>query len=177
MAHIARHPRPLPDVPGFVVVDQAEMPAQYHNDYDLHLPKEPVPHPALEHEQETSMMAVGVAKEPARKMYGQRLLGDRTPALELVVGSRVTGLEFPAKYNGEWCLGWHDGIHASVPLETLKLEPPASRDIKMDGTSLVRAKSRWKFSYKDKDKTEWLKFDKDEIITNITCKWAHSFQP
>ncbi|XWW95129.1 hypothetical protein V2A60_003080 [Cordyceps javanica] len=169
--HLARHSRPLPDVPGIVVIDQPEVPEQYHNDYDLHFTKPPVPHPALEHEQETAMMPTGVAKEPARRMYGQRLLADRTPALELVVGSKVTGLSWPSKYNGEWCMGWYDGVHASVPLETLRLDPPPSRDIRMDGTSHVRAKAKWKFAHKDKDKTDWLKFDKDEIITNIS--WVY----
>lgn len=172
--HLARHPRPLPDVPGIVVVDGEEVPEQWRNDYDLHFTKPAEAHPALEHEQETSMMPVGIAKEPARKMYGQRLLADRTPALELVVGSRVTGLTFPVKYNGEWCMGWYDGVNASVPLDTLKLQPPAPRDIRMDGTSHVRARARWKFSHKDKDKTEWLKFDKDEIITNISCEYTQA---
>lgn len=168
--HLARHPRPLPDVPGMVVIDQPEVPAQYHNDYDLHFTRSPLPHPAVEHEQETSMMPTGVARKPARKMYGQRLLPDRTPALELMVGSKMTGLTWPSKYNGEWCMGWYDGVHASVPLEALRLEPPSSRDIRMDGTSHVTARARWKFSHKDKDKTEWLKFAKDEIITSISCK-------
>ncbi|OAR01095.1 hypothetical protein LLEC1_05449 [Akanthomyces lecanii] len=169
--HLARHPRPLPDIPGIVVIDGPDIPAKYRNDYDLHFTKPPVPHPALEHEQETAMMPTGVAKEPARRMYGQRLLADRTPALELVVGSKVTGISWPSKYNGEWCMGWYDGVNASVPLEALRLDPPPSRDIRMDGTSHVRAKSRWKFAHKDKDKTEWLKFDKDEIITNIS--WVY----
>lgn len=168
--HLARHPRPLPAVPGIVVIDQTEVPEQFHNDYDLHFTKPPMPHPALDHEQETAVLPVGVAKEPARKLYGQRLLADRTPALSLVIGSKVTGLTWPAKYNGEWCMGWYDGVYASVPMETLRLEPPPPRDIRMDGTSHVRAKAKWKFSHKDKDKTEWLKFDKDEIITNISCK-------
>lgn len=168
--HLGRHPRPLPEVPGIVVADSPEVPNQYRNDYDLHFVKPPVPHPVLEHEQETSLLPSGIAREPARKMYGQRLLGDRTPALELVVGSKVTGLTFPAKYGGEWCMGWYDGVHASVPLDTLKLEPPAQRDIRMDGTSLVRAKAKWKFVHKDKSGTDWLKFDKDEVITNISCK-------
>ncbi|ATY60405.1 RING finger domain-containing [Cordyceps militaris] len=170
-SHLARHARPLPHVPGVVVIDQTDVPEQYHNDYDLHFTAPPVPHPALEHEQETSTMPTGVAREPARRMYGQRLLADRTPALELVTGSKVTGLSWPPKYNGEWCMGWYDGVHASVPLDTLRLEPPPPRDIRMDGTSHFRAKARWKFAYKDKDKTDWLKFEKGEVITNIS--WVY----
>lgn len=170
--HLARHPRPLPEVPGIVVVDQAEIPPELHNDYDLHFKQPPVEHPVLEHEEEISTLPTAYTREPTRRMYGQRLLGDKTPALEMVTGAHVTGLTWPAKYMGEWAFGWHDGIYASVPTDAIKLEPPPVREIKLGGTSNVRAKAQWKFSHKDsgKDKTNWLKFDKNDVITNISCK-------
>ncbi|KAF4470758.1 hypothetical protein FALBO_2330, partial [Fusarium albosuccineum] len=47
-AHLARHPRPLPAVPGFTVIEQADMPDRHRNDYDLHF-KSPVgTHPVVE---------------------------------------------------------------------------------------------------------------------------------
>lgn len=165
-SHLARHPRPLPEVPGFVVVDQAEVPPELRNDYDLHFKHPTVEHPVLEHEEEISALPSGFSREPTRRMYGQRLLGDRTPALEMVTGGHVTGITWPAKYNGEWAFGWYDAAYASVPTDALKLVAPPERDIKLGGTSNVRAKARWKFSHKDKDK-DWLKFDKNEVITNI----------
>jgi hypothetical protein len=125
---------------------------------------------------EISRGATGTAKEPARRLFGQRLPYDRSAALELAQGARVTGLTFPPQHQGEWMLGWHDGNWASVPTDIMKLDPPPSSMVRFDSRSLLRAKARWKFSVKDKDKggdgkLEWLKFDKNEAITNIACKF------
>ncbi|PNY27844.1 Uncharacterized protein TCAP_02228, partial [Tolypocladium capitatum] len=169
--HLARHPRPLPDVPGVFVVDEAEVPDHLHNDYDLHFTHPPTAHPAQENGTEVAARPTGVAKEEARRIYGQRVLYDRTPALELAHGARITGIEWPPKYNGEWIFAWHDGVFASVPTDVIHLDLPPAAEIKLGGTSHVHAKSRWKFAPKDKEKGEWLKFDKNETITNI-C-WAH----
>lgn len=106
-------------------------------------------------------------------MYGMRLLYDRSPALELAQGAKITGISFPAQYLGEWCFGWHDGNYASVPVDLVRLEPPPSKEICYDRSSNVRAKARWKFVQRDKEKDkngEWLKFDKGDTITNIACK-------
>ncbi|KAF5607840.1 hypothetical protein FPANT_683 [Fusarium pseudoanthophilum] len=170
-AHLARHPRPLPAVPGFTVIDQTEIPAEYKNDYDLHFKSPVEAHPAIEKADEISYLPTATSKEAARRMYGQRLLYDRTPALELVVNARVCGLTWPAKYLGEWAMGWYDGQWASVPTEIIKLDPPPSSQIKIDGTSPVQVTARWKFNQKDKAKGDWLKFDKDEVITNVS--WAY----
>ncbi|UKZ73840.1 hypothetical protein TrVFT333_001493 [Trichoderma virens FT-333] len=142
--HLARHPRPLPDVPGIAVVDQEEVPPHLANDYDLLFVNPPEPHP--------------------------RLLPDRTPALELITGAKITGLTWPARYAGEWAFGWHDGVHASVPMEVIKLDRPPFNLIKRNNTSRIRAKAKWRFAPKEKNE-DWLKFEKDEIITNIT--WSY----
>lgn len=177
-SHIARHPRPLPKVAGVVVVDQVEVPPELRNDFDVHITRPPVSHPALESAAEVAYLPTAVATSHVRRLFGIRLLPDLTPALELVKGAKITGVAWPAKYNGEWCMAWHDGAYASVPFENLKLDPPSSDAIKIGATSLVRAKARWKHSPRDKDKgIAWLKFDKNEIITNINCKyialWIH----
>jgi hypothetical protein len=63
-------------------------------------------------------------------------------------------------------------------METLRLDPPLSAAIKMDETSRVQATARWKFNSEDKIKDEaqgnWLKFDRDDTITHISCKWPAS---
>jgi hypothetical protein len=171
--HLARHPRPLPNVPGLTVIDEPVVPAKYHNDYDIHFRVPTQRHPCVDRAAELSQMPSGVAKDNARRMYGQRLLYDRSPALELAAGARITGLTWPIQYQGEWCFGWHDGNWASVPTDIIKLDPPPASMIKYDRTSLIRGRARWKFSVKDKDskdKIEWLKFEKGEIISNIACK-------
>lgn len=169
-SHLARHPRPLPVVPGITVVETPDMPPQLRNNYDLHFPQPPASHPAKEHSAELTGLPTGVAKEQARRIYGQRLLYDRTEALELAQGARISGIKWPPKYNGEWIFAWHDGVFASVPTDVIKLDRPLSSEIKMGGTSHVKAKAKWKFAPKDKEKGDWLKFDKNEIITNISCK-------
>ncbi|KAI9171064.1 hypothetical protein HJFPF1_00543 [Paramyrothecium foliicola] len=169
--HLSWHTRPLPPVPGFTVVDTAEVPPEHHNDYDVHFINPPVPHPVLEEAIDLSTSPVGVAREPVRKLVGQRLLPDHTRAHELATGARVTGLTWPEKYGGEWCLGWHDGVHASVPTESLVLESPPSHEIKMGGMSNMRAKVRWRFPVNNKDKGDWLALSKGDTITNIN--WAY----
>jgi hypothetical protein len=168
--HLNWHSRPLPEIPGFTIIDTAEVPTEHHNNYDLHFPSPPVPHPALEADTNLSLSPTGIAREPIRKLVGQRLLPDRTPALELATGAKVTGLTWPEQYNGEWCLGWHDGIHASVPTESLTLQPP-SHEVKMGGLSNIRAKVRWRFHPSSKDKGDWLSLSKGDTITNIN--WAY----
>lgn len=170
--HLARHPRPLPEIPGVTVIDAAEIPEAYRNNYDLHFRNPTEMHPVVEKANEIALLPTGTAKEAARRMYGQRLLFDRTPALEMVQGAKITGITWPEKYLGEWAFGWHDGVHASVPMEILRLDQPPAKEIKMAGTSQIRGIARWKFNPKDKDKFkgDWLKFDKDEVISNINCK-------
>lgn len=169
--HLSWHSRPLPDVPGFTIIDAAEVPSEHHNDYDLHFINPPVPHPVLETAVDLSLSPTGLAREPVRKLVGQRLLPDHTPAHELATGAKVTGLTWPEEYNGEWCLGWHDGKHASVPTESLALEPPPSHEMKMGGLSNIRAKVRWRFQPSHKDKGDWLALSKGDTITNINCKF------
>ncbi|KAL6923701.1 hypothetical protein FSST1_000975 [Fusarium sambucinum] len=167
-AHLARHPRPLPAVQGFTFIEGSEVPAGYKNDYDLHFKSSVELHPHFEQASNTSHLPTATAKEAARRMYGQRLLYDRTPAHELVLNARIVGLSWPPKYLGEWAMGFHDGIQASVPTEILRLDPPPPEQVKVDGTSPVQATAKWKFNHKDKAKGDWLKFEKDEIITNIS---------
>jgi hypothetical protein len=168
MDHIARHPRPLPDVPGLVIVDGLEVPPDLINNFDLQLKKGPVPHPVTEIRSEILHLPTGIAKEPARRLYGQRLLFDRSPALELAQGARITGLEWPARYNGQWAFGWHDAVRASVPTDILKLDTPPDQHIKIGG--MIRARARWRFNPGKEKGSPWLKFEKNDVITNIACE-------
>ncbi|KAK5998632.1 hypothetical protein PT974_01013 [Cladobotryum mycophilum] len=152
-SHLARHPRPLPEVPGISVVDQVKIPAHLRNDYDLYFKNPPESHPVRE------------------KTVRPEASPDRAQALELLQGAKIVGLTWPAKYNGEWCKGWHDGVHAALPTEIIKLDRPDWSQIQRSGsTSRIRARARWRFAPKDKE--DWLRFDKDEIITNISWSYA-----
>lgn len=169
-SHLARHPRPLPKVPGVTVVEEAEMPEHLRNDYDIHFPNPPVAHPAHENRDDIIHRPTGIAKRDARRCYGQKQLYDRSLALELDKGARITGIKWPANHKGEWIFAWHDGVYASVPMELIQLDFPPATEMKMGGTSYVCAKARWKFGHKDKETGQWLKFDKHDPITNIGCE-------
>src|SRR5690606_20803023 len=139
---------------------------------DIHFRGPPVPHPVVERAREIASQPTGVAKEQSRRLYGQRLLYDRSPALELSKGARLTGITWPAQYQGEWIFAWHDGNFASVPGDLVKLDTPPSSMVRYDRTSMVSARAKWKFAVKEKkgENGEWLKFDKSDTITNIACK-------
>ncbi|KAM0277696.1 hypothetical protein ACHAQH_005639 [Verticillium albo-atrum] len=165
--HLARHPRPLPHVKGVAVVDGGEVPFNLRNNYDLHFKVTPARSPLAGSVEEVAAMATGRARTTVKKMYGMRMLGDRTPAFELAEGARIVGIEFPAKYGGEWAMGWHDGEYKSVPIDVLRLEVPGRGQVRMGAASGVEATAKWRFAPKGKD-IDWLRFEKGEAITNIT---------
>lgn len=146
------------------------MPEDLKNNYDIHFKNPVEPHPAADKTDEIAELPTGTARDNARRMYGQRLLFDRTPALELMQGAKITGIVWPSRYGGEWAFGWHDGVYATIPTEIIKLDAPPASDVKMGGTSHMRATARWKSNPRDKGKGDWLKFEKGELITNISCK-------
>lgn len=168
--HLARHPRPLPQVPGVTVVEEAEIPFNLRNNYDLHFRAPPKPSPLADKQLELAQLPHATATQTVKRMYGMRLLYDQTPVFELANGARLSGVAFPAKYNGEWIMAWHEGNYGSAPVDVVKLEPPPRAEIKMDTTSNISAVARWKFAPKSKDGGDWLKFDQGERITNISCK-------
>ncbi|KFA75805.1 hypothetical protein S40288_07786 [Stachybotrys chartarum IBT 40288] len=171
LEHLSRHPRPLPDVPGITAIDTPELPSHLRNDFDVHFPKPTQKHPAKEKAVENAHLPVGIARESVRRVYGQRLLPDRTRAHEVAIGGKVTALTWPEKYAGEWCLGWHDSVYASIPTNCLRLETPPQQELRTGGVSSIRARTRWRFKPNDKDPGDWLRFDKNEVITNIN--WAY----
>lgn len=66
-------------------------------------------------------------------------------------------------------IGRSDHQYAAFPAETVKLDEPKKSDARLQGSSGMRAVARWKFSVRGKS-SEWLSFNKGEIITNIGCE-------
>ncbi|CAK7206868.1 hypothetical protein SEUCBS139899_009674 [Sporothrix eucalyptigena] len=172
-SHLARHPRPLPNVQGITVIDGPEIPEQFKNNYDLHFAMPPV-HSELDGiRRELQQLPTAMAVETFRKAHGAlRRPPDGAVPIQFPIGSKIVGIEFPAKYRGEWAVGWFDNVRGPFPVEHIRLEPPPRNEIRTQGTSGMRATARWKWAsssvYRNSD---WLRLDRNETVSNIV--WAH----
>jgi len=159
-------------VPGLNVFDAPEIPPAFRNDYDLHFTDPPRPNVMEGIKREVQMLPTATAVDSMKRSYGgiRRPPGGGEP-LQFAVGAKIVGIEFPAKYNGDWGVGWSDQCRALFPMDCVKLDPPPKTEIRMQTTSSpMVATARWKWNPKDKDRADWLKMDKNEVITNISCE-------
>ncbi|KAK3369090.1 hypothetical protein B0T24DRAFT_352657 [Lasiosphaeria ovina] len=183
--HLARHPRPLPVIPGLVVIGGASeevvqaVPLEHRGNNDLHFTAPPVRSVMTGIAQEVGMLPAAIATAEVRPMHGSmRSAPDRQPVHRFMPGARIVGIEFPTRYKGEWGVGWADNIRAALPMDSVRLlRPPDRAEVRVQSTSNFTAVARWKRAPKDKDGgaasaregtvREWLKFDKGETITSI----------
>jgi len=91
-------------------------------------------------------------------------------ALQFALGARLAGVEFPTRWNGEWCIGWHDQKRAAFPADAIRIEPPPRGELQQGATSAMQARVRWKWKPRDNSRGDWLTLDKNETITNIICE-------
>ncbi len=171
-SHLARHPRPLPNVPGVRVIDGPERPEEFRNDYDLHFSLPPVPSELDGIRRELQQLPTGTAIETFRKSHGTlRRPADNTMPIQFPAGSKIVGIEFPAKYKGEWGVGWFDNMFGPFPADFVRLDTPPKNEIRTQGASPMRATVRWKWAvgtaYRN---TDWLRLEKNETVTNVVCK-------
>lgn len=170
-AHMARHPRPLPPIPGVTVVEAPEIPPAFKDNFDLHFPHPPIQSVMTGLSRELSRLPSAVATETRKIQNGvMRSPPGRDPVLHYAIGAKIIGIEFPTKYEGKWGIGWHDGVRAAFEIDSVQIDSPAKHEIKMQNTSNVQAMARWKWNQKGDDR--WLKFDKGDIIKNIA--WAYT---
>ncbi|KAI1761093.1 hypothetical protein GGR53DRAFT_525404 [Hypoxylon sp. FL1150] len=169
-AHMARHPRPLPAIPGITVVEAPEIPPSFKDNFDLHFPYPPIQSVMTGLSRELSRLPSAVATETRKIQNGvMRSPPGREPVLHFAIGAKIVGIEFPPKYEGKWGIGWHDGVRAALEFESVQIDAPSKSEVKMQGTSNVQAVARWKWNQKGDER--WLKFDKGDIIKNIG--WAY----
>ncbi|KZL77971.1 SH3 domain-containing protein [Colletotrichum tofieldiae] len=116
LKHLACHPQPLPEVPGVTVLyGQMEKDHYQIEDYDIHFPSPPAPSPFPEID--TSQFPVATALKSHVQRWGENLVGpDGNPdVLKFFIGAKIVGVEFPEKWGGKWCMGWHDGVRGPFP--------------------------------------------------------------
>ncbi|KAK9414051.1 putative SH3 domain-containing protein [Seiridium unicorne] len=170
-AHMIRHPRPLPKIPGLTVVEGSDIPETFRNNYDVHFTNPPLQSVMSGIAPEVSKLPTAIATETRRNAHGiMRSPPDRGAVLQFAVGARIVGIEFPAKYEGKWGIGWHDGVRAAFEAESVHLDAPPKNETRMQGTSSMQAVARWKWSQKGEG--NWLKFSQGDVIKNIS--WTYS---
>ncbi|EJT77809.1 hypothetical protein GGTG_02914 [Gaeumannomyces tritici R3-111a-1] len=199
--HIARHPRPLPIVAGLNVIegDAGDVPGKpsssatadlllpvWRNGFDLHLTMPPAPSKTgSDHvaglQQLLETLPAARAVETIRQAIGTvRAPPDTSlPPLQFATGARIVGVQFPARFGGEWASGWNDNAKGLFPASAVRLEQPPSEQVvntSQQGGANMRAVARWKFAVKEgrdqrRGGSEWLRLEKGETINNIG--WAY----
>lgn len=189
--HLARHPQPLPEVPGVTVLYGKEILTTDPrvNDFDLWLTEEPAPPPHSVHMPPLALsellacLPVATAARSHVQRYAEKKLPrpDGQPAealLQFFVGARIIGVEFPRAFAGKWCTGWHDGEWGYFPSKVVELEKPQpgrldAPPLQFQAASAVSISvvARWKWdpaaTIKDAVERGWVAFDKGEKITNV----------
>ncbi|KAL5615378.1 uncharacterized protein BROUX77_001215 [Berkeleyomyces rouxiae] len=166
--HLSRHPRPFPPVERMAIIQSQTIPEALKNNYDLHVKSPQTPSMAIDRAGAIANKPTAICKETVKRNYGMRTLNSNTPVFEMAEGARIVGIEFPERYEGEWCMGYHDGQYASFPFDLARLEQPPSEQIQRNPTSTIQAVARWKFAPRYKGRGDWLKFDRKEVISNIS---------
>lgn len=189
LAHVARHARPFPEgaTQGLVVIDRDEdgsLP-EWRNNFDLHFMSPPTPSPMVGLERELARQPWGMVVETYRSSASEgKVPPDRATTLSVAKGALLGGIEFPARYGGEWVLAWAEDMRGVVPVECIRLRAP--RDVEGGFVEKMREKSRmsgleavarWKHTQKKEpepsdrhgegDGTPWLRFSKGEVLTQI----------
>ena len=172
-SHLSRHPRPLPHVPGVTVIEGAEVPPEFRNNYDVHFTQPPTTSDLDGIRRELQQLPTATAIETFRKTHGAlRRPPDGAGTIQFPEGSKIVGIQFPQQYKGEWAVGWFDNVRGAFPVEHVQLDPPRRSEIRTQGTSTLQATMRWKWAsssaYRNSD---WLRLDRNETVSNIV--WAY----
>ncbi|KAK1764258.1 hypothetical protein QBC33DRAFT_497839 [Phialemonium atrogriseum] len=170
LRHLSRHPQPLAPVPGVTVLygRVGEDDADLAEDYDLHFPDPPAPSPVPS--MALACFPSATALKSHVRRFGEKPLVDpdgNGDVLKFLVGARIVGVEFPERWGGKWCVGWHDGVRGAFPAKLVEIEGPRQSEISLQSNSGVSVVTRWKWDPKDNGRTGWMVFDKGDTIRNI----------
>ena len=173
--HLARHPQPLPEVRGVTVLYGA-VPSHHlrARDYDINL-TEPPSSPDLPDEEHLAYLPIAKAAKDHVQIPNQPKLSqpDRgTEMLQFMTDARIVGVEFPERWGGKWCSGWHDGVFGAFPAKAVQLEAPRRKGLPPADSMESRRSgvTKWKWEPRGSSSSSWLSFDKGDKISNISCK-------
>jgi hypothetical protein len=168
--HLAKHPRPLPDVYGITTIYGRQSPDVV--DFDVHFT---TPDPQIS-QFSISEVATKVASRASAQVsstHNPKPTGrnardpDGQYSLHFAVGAKIVGIVFPDRFAGQWCTGYYDGERGSFPAEKVTLQIPAKEDVVMNSRSTLTAIAKWDFKPRDARDGGWLKFSKGDRLTCI----------
>ncbi|KAH7324390.1 hypothetical protein B0I35DRAFT_449376 [Stachybotrys elegans] len=190
--HLSRHPMPLPEVAGVTVLyDNVPTNQPGAQDYDLHIPNPEANAEAiaaLEEAENEALQRVPLPTARATKDHLQRRNEKPLPrpgptdpilnaleVLQFMAGAKITHVDFPDRWDGKWCRGYHDGVFGVFPSKLIDLEAPSDLDLANMPWSGCNAVTRWKWEQKGSASSPWLKLGKGEKVTSITWNDVHAW--
>lgn len=158
------------------MVQGEEVPSHFANNYDLHFREQPRPSNLTHMTRELTAFPTAITLQTHRASQSSAMKkpSDGGDALFFAAGARIIGIEFPEKYEGQWCVGWADHQHGLISTDAIRFDPPQGDSSRDQGSSKLQAVACWKFVLKDSKEAksgEWLPFNKGEVLTNIG--WSH----
>ncbi|KAK0624414.1 hypothetical protein B0T14DRAFT_426326 [Immersiella caudata] len=198
LRHLSTHPQPLPSLSGVSVLHGrgAHRDSATLKPFDLHLPNPATP--VVVPDNVAKLPRAIALKDHIPGAQGQLGgSGRKLPAppgytgemLEFLAGAVITGVIFPEKWDGKWCLGRHDGqfgalsvkgVEISGPVEGEVLIPETKRGEIEDGDEGMCVVTRWKWPLSaekaggsgekgTRKDAGWLSFAKGELISDVKC--------
>jgi len=173
--HLARHPQPLPQLAGINVLYGVQPPEIV--DFDIHCT---VPE-ARTTQYTMAEIATKVSSRPTayaivsnhyKPGQAKSRDPDGNPILHFAAGARIVGVSFPEQFNGQWCMGYHDGDRGAFPASSITLDLPGREDVLMNAQSTLVAWAKWDFKPKDVKEGGWISFKKGDKISCV----GYSFQ-
>ncbi|KAF5026586.1 hypothetical protein F66182_1312 [Fusarium sp. NRRL 66182] len=175
--HISRHSHPLPRVPGVTVAyGNLDAGARGRQDCDLYFANYAtnapyMEFPAGESDRIASLPVARAIKDHIRRRNEkpQERPDLVSEVLQFLAGARIIGVEFPDKWHGKWCQGWHDGVFGTFPSKIINLELPHHTSPatvqKTPRTGVVR----WKFERQRHP--GWLALKKGSTVYNLASNY------
>lgn len=179
--HLARHPQPLPVLEEFPVAYEELSPEDPEiGSFDLVFPNPQTANPLTEVGPTTFgslPTAIAITDYLVRPSDRMNVGPDGGKTLQFLEGARILGVEFPEKWGGKQCVGWHDGTRGSFPARCISLLPPPKGNVRIPGRNNdgVTVTARWKWEPSDPG-SGWLNFDKGATIRNVSCELCQPHQ-
>jgi hypothetical protein len=172
--HLAKHPQPVPHVNGISVLYGAQAPNVLDFDLNFTAPQPLVPefaYAAIAQKAATRPSAMAISSNHPKNNRTDSRDPDGNDVLHFALGARIVGITFPDRFNGQWAIGYHDGVRGAFPTACIAIDPPGRDEEVMNSNSNLVAFAKWDFKLKKSKDDPWLKFNKGETVSHIGFKY------